>query len=267
MISVKSLVVCVFVAFCLAGLVFAGLPNKAQSGGYNPWCDVDDNGIINTLDLYKVARLYGATGTPAAKASIEYDSGWINITDKAGQNIMVTHGLNIADWNDENIDVSNMGKTSPDGRLLRYLGLTGQIKGWNETYGGTSDDEASALVQTVDGGYALAGYTRSLGAGNSDFWLVKTDSAGNEQWNKTYGGKGWDEANALVQTVDGGYALAGLTTSYGAGSADAWLVKTDVEGGLAWVDSSANTITLYRGITDVYWNFVRVRIWKPKPTP
>jgi hypothetical protein len=62
----------------------------------------------------------------------------------------------------------------------------------------------------------------------------------------------------LVQTADGGYALAGETTSFGAGLDDFWLVKTGVESGLAWVGSSANTLTLYRGATD--WNFVRVSI-------
>jgi hypothetical protein len=120
------------------------------------------------------------------------------------------------------------------------------------------------LVQTSDGGYALAGYTNSSGAGSYDFWLVKTDSAGNALWNKTYGGTNDDEAAALVQTSDGGYALAGYTNSYGAGGFDFWLVKTDVESGLAWIDSTANTITLYRGATDPYWNFVRVQIWQPR---
>jgi hypothetical protein len=106
--------------------------------------------------------------------------------------------------------------------------------GWTKTYGGTSYDEAWALVQTVDGGYALAGVTDSFGAGSYDFWLVKTDSVGNAQWNQTYGGTGNDEARALVQTVDGGYALAGVTDSFGAGSYDFWLVKTDANGNAQW---------------------------------
>jgi protein involved in ribonucleotide reduction len=101
---------------------------------------------------------------------------------------------------------------------------------WNETYKGANDDEAYALVQTTDGGYALAGYTYSLGAGNNDFWLVKTDASGNMEWNKAYGGTGSDWASALVQTSDGGYALAGTTYSFGTGKADFWLVKTDASG-------------------------------------
>ena len=110
-------------------------------------------------------------------------------------------------------------------------------------------------MQTSDDGYALTGLT-----GNA--WLVKTDASGNMQWNKTYGGAGGGNAYALVQTGDGGYALAGAKYSFGAVQSDAWLVKTDAESGLGWVGSTANTITLYRGMTDVYWNYVRVYIWK-----
>ena len=132
---------------------------------------------------------------------------------------------------------------------------------WNRTYGGGDDDEAHSVVQTGDGGYALAGWTYSYGPGWEDFWLVKTDAAGNVQWNKTYGGANTDYCESVVQTVDGGYALAGITSSFGAGGYDFWLVKTDVESGLAWTDSTNNTITLYRGRTDLYWNYVRVRIW------
>ncbi len=61
--------------------------------------------------------------------------------------------------------------------------------------------------------------------------------------------------------------MVGWTTSFGAGSYDAWLVKTKVESGLAWTDSTDDTITLYRGLTDPYWNYVRVRIWQIKETP
>ena len=105
---------------------------------------------------------------------------------------------------------------------------------WNKTYGGTGGEVARSIVLTTDGGYAITGNTFSYGAGSSDFWLVKTDSVGNVQWNKTYGGTGWDEAWALVQTTDGGYAIVGYTDSYGAGMNDFWLVKTDSNGNPQW---------------------------------
>ena len=71
----------------------------------------------------------------------------------------------------------------------------------------------------------MAGSTYSYGAGSADAWLVKTDAYGNMEWNKTYGGPSSDWASALVQTSDGGFAIACSTSSYGAGSADAWLIK------------------------------------------
>jgi hypothetical protein len=234
-------VIAVIVTFCLAVVLFAAIPTWSSPGvqDYNPWYDVNDDGSIDGSDLIVLCRAFGTTGQNITKGSIQYDSGWINITDKCGENITVTHNLNIADWNDPNITVDITGKTTPGGGLQRFLGLTGQ-QGWNKTYGGTGLDEAQALVQTSDGGYALAGYTDSFGAGNNDAWLVKTDSTGNMQWNKTYGGTGFDYVNALVQTSDGGYALAGETWSFGAGFYDSWLIKTDAESGLAWTDSSAN---------------------------
>ena len=133
---------------------------------------------------------------------------------------------------------------------------------WNKTYGGADWEGANSLVQTSDGGYAIAGYTESYGAGVSDFWLVKTDSAGNMLWNKTYGGLFSEEARSVVQTFDGGYALLGETNDpYGFGYEDILLVKMGTEVGLAWTGLTNSTITLYRGTDDVYWNYMRVRIW------
>jgi predicted secreted protein len=105
---------------------------------------------------------------------------------------------------------------------------------WNKTYGGTGNEYAYHVEQTLDGGYALFGQTNSFGAGNNDFWLVKTDGSGNMQWNQTYGGTGNDIGIHVLQTGDGGYALAGGTTSFGAGSNDAWLIKTDAAGAMQW---------------------------------
>jgi len=101
---------------------------------------------------------------------------------------------------------------------------------WNQTYGGTDADGTTSLIQTADGGYILAGSTKSFGAGDFDWWLIKTDGAGNMQWNQTYGGSGTDIASSLVETSDGGYAIAGYTFSVGAGNSDLWLVKTDEQG-------------------------------------
>jgi hypothetical protein len=110
---------------------------------------------------------------------------------------------------------------------------------WNQTYGGPNGDYGFSLVATSDGGYAVAGSTYSFGAGKFDSWLVKTDAAGNMEWNRTYGGAGSDIAASLGETLDGGYALAGYTYLIGAGNSDLWLVKTDEQGVIpefpAWI--------------------------------
>jgi len=111
---------------------------------------------------------------------------------------------------------------------------------WTKTYGGEKWDRASSLVETSDGGFALAGRTNSFGSGAYDFWLVRTDANGNMQWNKTYGGSDWDEAYSLVETSDGGFALAGETT-VGAGNYDSWLVKTDGTGNMEWNQTYGGT--------------------------
>ena len=110
---------------------------------------------------------------------------------------------------------------------------------WNGTFGGTQPDDANSVQQTSDGGFILAGTTTSYGTPVCDFWLIKTDANGKEQWNRTFGEK-WepvmvgDIAYSVVQTSDGGYMLAGSTTSYGSGSSDAWLIKVDTNGNEQW---------------------------------
>ena len=101
---------------------------------------------------------------------------------------------------------------------------------WRKTYGGTGEDFGYSLVQTVDNGFAIAGSTSSFGAGIYDFWLVRTDNLGQEKWTKTFGGIGYDAAWSLVQTLDGGFALAGWTETYGAAFSDCWLIQTDASG-------------------------------------
>ena len=105
---------------------------------------------------------------------------------------------------------------------------------WNQTFGGSSVDEAHSVQQTTDGGFIVAGVTRSFGAGSTDFWLIKTDTNGNEEWNQTFGGSSEDVAYSVQQTTDGGFIVAGETKSYGAGSSDFWLVKTDANGNEEW---------------------------------
>jgi hypothetical protein len=101
---------------------------------------------------------------------------------------------------------------------------------WNKTYGGQERETVESMLVTDDGGYAFVGYTYSFGAGDQDVWFVKTDSAGNVQWNQTYGEAAYEGAHSLLRTDEGGYLLAGFSASYGLGGTDVFLIKTDAQG-------------------------------------
>ena len=95
--------------------------------------------------------------------------------------------------------------------------------GWNWVY---------AVLQTTDGGYVIAGYIYDSVWDDLDYYLIKTDSEGNEEWNQTFGGgnSDWDDARAIQQTSDGGYIIVGTT----------FLIKTDSEGNEEWINENIN---------------------------
>lgn len=135
---------------------------------------------------------------------------------------------------------------------------TGNIQ-WQKRYGGSGNDQLYRIIQTADGGYVLLGKSEAgsalsgdqtgiAGRGGTDYWIIKTDTSGNIQWQKRYGGAGDDiinGANCIVQTADGGYFIGGYSveassntgdqvgsTNYG--SYDYWVLKTDGSGNIQW---------------------------------
>jgi uncharacterized delta-60 repeat protein len=113
------------------------------------------------------------------------------------------------------------------------LGSGGNVQ-WTKTIGGGDDDFANSVIQSSDGGYVIAGYTQSFGAGGYDMYVVKLDSNGNVVWTKTIGGSNSDVANSIVQSSDGGYVVAGETLSFGASGRDIYVVKLDSSGNIVW---------------------------------
>ena len=117
---------------------------------------------------------------------------------------------------------------------------------WKRTYGGSDIEALYQIKQTSDGGYIVAGYTHSNNGdvsgdhGDYDAWVLKLNSAGAIQWQRCLGGSGWDEAWSVQQTSDGGYILAGRSSSTDGdvtvnhGFLDYWVVKLNHDGEIQW---------------------------------
>ncbi|WP_299668510.1 hypothetical protein [uncultured Polaribacter sp.] len=150
-----------------------------------------------------------------------------------------------------NGDINTKTNESFDFWILKFTSES--VLQWQKTFGGSKDDRASAIVQTLEGGFAVLGYTQSSdvdiseNAGSKDFWLLKLSNNGNVLWQKTFGFSGADYGTSLLETNDGGFLLTGVldvSASGGQGNAksaaikhaggDYWAIKTDNAGNLEW---------------------------------
>ncbi|MFW9924679.1 MAG: hypothetical protein ACFFDW_15465 [Candidatus Thorarchaeota archaeon] len=106
---------------------------------------------------------------------------------------------------------------------------------WNQTFGDSSGyQRPEGLVQCADGGFGIIANTHSFGAGQSDFWVIRTNAFGIQLWNQTYGGIYEDTGAAICAMGDGGFTLGGTTHSFDVGNGDLWLIRTDVSGQVLW---------------------------------
>jgi hypothetical protein len=105
---------------------------------------------------------------------------------------------------------------------------------WACTFGGSDDEWGKCVRQTADGGYIISGHTESFGAGGPDFYLIKTDSDGEEKWQNTFGGPYYDFGRRVYQAQDCGYIVVGNISLEAAYSGEVYLVKTDPDGEMVW---------------------------------
>lgn len=132
------------------------------------------------------------------------------------------------------LTASLSGNLNEDLLLIKYDENGNKL--WDKSYGGSDRDWGESVQQTKDGGFIIAGVTYSSDAGSGDIWLVRTDRNGTVLWERSYGEANRDLGRSVKLTDDGGYIIAGLTESSGAGYEayeDLWLIKTDETGGIA----------------------------------
>jgi hypothetical protein len=176
-------------------------------------------------------KTYGGTNDDYAKSILQTSDGGFIIAGHTSSN-------------DGDV-TNNHGKF--DYWILK-LDSQGTIQ-WQKTYGGTNDEFTESILQTSDGGYIIAGFSRSNDGdvkgnhGNEDYWIIKLNSRGTLLWQKALGGSQWDSANSILQTSDDGYIIAGYSRSNDGdvegnhGKEDYWIVKLDSQGTLQWQKS------------------------------
>lgn len=134
---------------------------------------------------------------------------------------------------------------------------------WKKVLGGFGDEKFHSIIQTTDGGYIAVGNTNSVTGngdisfnhGGGDLWVVKFDGQGNTTWEKCYGGSNgegfWMEKLQIIQTMDGGYAFVGNTSSTNGdislndGGNDAWVVKINASGQIEWEKTFGGSMVDY----------------------
>jgi hypothetical protein len=116
---------------------------------------------------------------------------------------------------------------------------------WSYTFGGTNNEYGEFLLPTSDGGYIVAGSTRSYGSGEDDFWVIKVDANVHVLWQKTFGGYNFEYLYWIEETNDGGYVFTGSISSYSSGGYDAWVIKMNKNGIVEWQKAYGTIINDY----------------------
>ena len=143
----------------------------------------------------------------------------------------------LVETNDNGLVLAGITSSSISGPTDMWLVRTDKdgIELWNKSYGGSGDEVANAILQTDSGDFVVAGTTTSYGNGQSDMWLVKTDSNGIMKWSYVYGTSGKDIGFYLEETIDGGFILLGISYATVSSPGELLLVKTDALGATQWI--------------------------------
>lgn len=246
---------------------YANSIQVTQDGGYiiAGWSFSDDGDVSGNNGSYGDYWVVKVDGS----GNIEWEANYGGSDDDQGRSIQVTEGGGyiLAGYSEsDDIDVSGNNGDSNFYDYYDYwvvkLDGSGNIE-WESNYGGGMHEEANSIQTTDDGGYIVAGYSESDDVdvsennGLNDYWILKLDSTGNIVWEGSYGGNGYDKANSIQTTDDGGFIVAGSSNSDAGdvsgnnGYYDYWIVKLDSLGMIEWEGN-------YGGSDEDYANSIQV---------
>lgn len=184
--------------------VIAGKTNGLGAGGYDLY--------IKKVDYTDGSNIWGwALGTT------ENDEGHALLERTGGGYVVVGQTNTGTDWN-----------------IYFLLLNSGGSSDLSLSIGGDNDDYGRDVALTSDGGYAIAGFTSSYGAGGNDYYLRKQDADGDPVWAHTYGGSSSDYCYSVIETSDNSFVMVGETASFNVDFRDLWIVKADSEGEAIW---------------------------------
>ncbi len=188
--------------------------NAVVSGVVTIKVDASDNSGIAKVEFYIGESKVGED------SSKPYEYSWDTKKMKDGTYVLTAKATD--------------GAGNKNSKSIKVVVNNTKVRTWQKTFGGWYDDAAYSIKQTTDGGYIVAGWTYSFGSGGKDVYILKLNSKGDLEWQKTFGGKDFDEANSIQQTIDGGYIVAGWTESFGSGGDDVYILKLNSKGQLEW---------------------------------
>ena len=229
------------------GFILGGSSNSALSG-----IKTEDNiGAPGTNDYWIVK--VDSLGNFEWENTIGGNSqDWLTSIEQTSDGGYIIGGYSASGISGDKTEAANIGGGWGYDYWVVKTDSLGTIE-WENTIGGTGDDWLKSLKQTSDDGYILGGFSNSGISGDkteptvgltaaSDYWIIKIDSTGEIEWQKTIGGNDWDYINSIDQTSDGNYILGGYSFSGISGDKsesvigydDYWVIKINSFGGILW---------------------------------
>ena len=242
------------------GYIFVGRTQSYGSTGYNLWMvKIDNNGNEEWNRTYGGANddwgsyiIQSEDGFIISGTTYSYGHGdadvWLLKTDFEGNELwnqtyggkLVEFSWSIEQTNDGGYIIGALSNSFGNGLFDGWIIKTDDygVEQWNRTYGGTNDEWILEIHQTIDNGFIIIGGTYSQGSGGADIYLIKTDSNGNEEWNRTYGNQYHNNGFAVKETKDGGYIISAeskININYDEEpNFYALVIKTDNKGFILW---------------------------------